>query len=322
MNILVLGGTRFVGLRLVKLLIEKSHRVTVLNRGLSRASLPDGVAQLIADRSQPAAVRAALSGKTFDAVIDTFAFKPEEVQPVLDGLAGAFAQYILCGSTGYYMPTDVTPIDEEQPVYDEADKIQSEQLLLNSAADGGFTATVIRPPVVYGPCNPITNRESSLFAQITHERPVVLTGTGASLLHPIHVDDLAAAFERAAGNDAAAGRIYNVAARYASSQKVLVSTIAAVMGMPLQLILTGNCPVEDRFLESRDLFPFGHDSTITYNSEKIRYGLGWQPQYSLRDGLAMTYQWWLDEGLDKIEPNFEPQDELINHATSLGAVIS
>ena len=52
MNILVLGGTQFVGLRLVKLLIEKSHRVTVLNRGLSRASLPDGVAQLIADRAK------------------------------------------------------------------------------------------------------------------------------------------------------------------------------------------------------------------------------------------------------------------------------
>jgi len=43
LEILVLDGTQFIGLRLVELLVRQSHRVTVLNRGISPATLPESV---------------------------------------------------------------------------------------------------------------------------------------------------------------------------------------------------------------------------------------------------------------------------------------
>jgi nucleoside-diphosphate-sugar epimerase len=57
---LVLGGSRFIGLHLVRLLSSQGHRVTVLNRGQTEAELPDDVERLTADRTEPEQVRDAL----------------------------------------------------------------------------------------------------------------------------------------------------------------------------------------------------------------------------------------------------------------------
>lgn len=312
MEILVLGGTQFIGLRLVEFLVRESHEVTVLNRGITKATLPESVERLAADRSSPETVSSVLRGRKFDVVMDIYAFDPAEVQPVLAALAGNFGQYILCGSIGYTCPGDVFPIDEEHPVFEDADKILSERLLMQGCANGEFSATIIRAPVVYGPHNPIVNREASYFAQLSRGRPIVLGGDGTGVLHSIHVDDLAAAFALVAGNSAAAGQIYHVADRLAYTHKGYVATIAEAMGgVPLELIFTGDPELmEQRFVECRDLFPFGCGGVGIYNDEKIRYGLGWKPQYSLLEGMKMTYQWWLSQGLGKVEPNFEPHDEL------------
>lgn len=40
MDVLVIGGTRFNGLHLVYELVRYGHNVTVLNRGVTEASLP------------------------------------------------------------------------------------------------------------------------------------------------------------------------------------------------------------------------------------------------------------------------------------------
>ena len=65
MDALVLGGSRFIGLRLVQLLHAEGHSVTVLNRGATPTELPEGVATIRADREKPAEVAAALKGRTF-----------------------------------------------------------------------------------------------------------------------------------------------------------------------------------------------------------------------------------------------------------------
>ena len=313
MRILVLGGTQFIGLRLVDLLVRQSHEVAVLNRGVTRATLPQSVERLTADRSQPDTVASALRGRTFDVVMDIFAFKPAEIQPILDALAGNFDQYVLCSSVGYYVPGEIFPISEEHPVIEDADKILSEKLLMAACSRGEFAATVIRPPVVYGPHNPIVNREASYFAHLGRGRPIILGGNGTTaVLHSIYVDDLAAAFSLAAGNDAATGQIFNVADSLAYTHKGYVETIAEAMGVPVELIFTGDPDqLDQRFAHTRDLFPFGCEGVGIYNDEKIRYGLGWKPRYSLLEGMRTTYQWWLDEGLDKPEPDFGLHDELL-----------
>ena len=67
MQILVLGGTHFVGRHLVDAARAAGHTVTVFNRG--RTPLPwDDVEQLIGDREQ--GDLESLRGRTWDACLD------------------------------------------------------------------------------------------------------------------------------------------------------------------------------------------------------------------------------------------------------------
>ena len=70
MKTLVLGGTGFVGRRLVEVLTADGAGVTVLNRGVTPVELPAGVARLVADRSDATSMRAALARTEWDAVFD------------------------------------------------------------------------------------------------------------------------------------------------------------------------------------------------------------------------------------------------------------
>lgn len=76
MKTLDIGGNRFFGKRLVRLLLEKGHEVTVLNRGYSPFS--QEVRHLLADRTEKAALEKAVSGLTFDAIVDQVCFTPKE----------------------------------------------------------------------------------------------------------------------------------------------------------------------------------------------------------------------------------------------------
>ena len=317
MEILVLGGTQFIGLRLVELLVRQSHRVTVLNRGVSPATLPESVSRLTGDRFEPESIAVALRGRKFDVVMDISVQAPVEIQPVLEALAGNFGQYVLCGTVGYYTPGDIAPIREDHPVDESAPKILSEKLLMSAAADDGFTATVLRAPVVYGPHNSILNREAAFFARLSRGRPIILADDGMALLHSVHVDDLAAAFLLVAGNDLAAGQIYNVCDSAAYTHRGYAATIAEAMGLPLQPVFIADSKLMDEAATLvPGIFPFGTVDICVYNDEKIRWGLGWRSAYALLEGMVMTYQWWLDQGGDKAECDYSAEDALLARLNS------
>ena len=67
MRVLVMGGTEFVSLHLVRALLRDGHHVVVLNRGRRPERLPTGVGTLLCDRKDHAALRATLAGERVDA---------------------------------------------------------------------------------------------------------------------------------------------------------------------------------------------------------------------------------------------------------------
>ena len=80
MKVLVMGGTRFNGLALVRELVKHGHEVTVFNRGQTDAALPRSVRRLYGDRHDHAALIETLGGETFDCVHDVSAYTPDDVQ--------------------------------------------------------------------------------------------------------------------------------------------------------------------------------------------------------------------------------------------------
>ena len=95
MNLLVLGGTVFIGLRLVKFLHELGHNVTVLNRGISEAVLPTGVNRIVVDRMDASGVNDAIGNESFDVVFDISCYTPEALTPVIAALNGNVGHFIL-----------------------------------------------------------------------------------------------------------------------------------------------------------------------------------------------------------------------------------
>jgi 2'-hydroxyisoflavone reductase len=109
MNILILGGTGYIGPHLVRLAVSRGHKVTTFTRGRRKPELPPGVIQLIGDRNGQLQ---ALEGKTWDAVIDDSATNPEWVRLSTELLKGKVPEYLFTSSTGVYYPYLKRGLDE------------------------------------------------------------------------------------------------------------------------------------------------------------------------------------------------------------------
>lgn len=100
-DLLVLGGTRFVGRVVVAEALRRGWHVTALNRGLT-GDLPTAVTPLVADRTDEKQLRTALAGRTFDAVIDTWSGAPIVATTTAAALAGSAQRYAYVSSSSVY----------------------------------------------------------------------------------------------------------------------------------------------------------------------------------------------------------------------------
>ncbi len=99
-NVLVIGGNRYFGRQLVTRLRDSGVRVSVLNRG--SAPPPPGVTPLLADRSDEAALTAALAGRDFDAVIDQVCYTPRQAETAVRAFAGRTGRYLMTSTIEVY----------------------------------------------------------------------------------------------------------------------------------------------------------------------------------------------------------------------------
>ena len=157
LDILVLGGTGFIGPHLVRHAVSRGHRVTIFTRGRRDAELPPSVIRLTGDRNGQLG---SLEGKKWDAVIDDSATNPDWVKQSTTLLKGNVGTYLFTSSTGVYYPYLKRGLDESDPVlYRAADpndgsatfgvnKANCEKVVLDAFGDKG---TVIRPTYIVGP---------------------------------------------------------------------------------------------------------------------------------------------------------------------------
>ncbi|WP_413289174.1 NAD-dependent epimerase/dehydratase family protein [Bdellovibrio sp. HCB337] len=102
MKILVLGGTRYFGKRLVHSLIAKNHDVTVLTRGNTKDDFGSKVKHLEADRTQLESMKKALGDKTFDVVVDNICMTAKDVEISLELFSGKIKHYVMTSTVSVY----------------------------------------------------------------------------------------------------------------------------------------------------------------------------------------------------------------------------
>lgn len=301
---LVLGGTGFVGRRLVEHLVAAGVETTVLNRGRTPNPLPDGVERLVADRTDPIAVGAALGGREWDAVYDVSGVVqaaggvgPDELPARLDGAVG---RYVFVSSQSVYRMDGHFPWAELDPTVDRDPstyagfKVSGEHALLTRHRATGFPAVIVRPAAIYGPYNNIYDMEQAMFRRLLDRRPILLPSGGLVVVSYGHVDDLCVALQIAATHPAAVGEIFNVTASAVTSA-AYVETLAAVAGVEAHVVALPDELVESTGppLCSRLFLPRHHGML---NITKAVSLLGIRPRYDLRAGHAQTLDWLRAEG--------------------------
>ena len=309
MKVLVIGGTRFVGLRLVRLLASEGHDITLLNRGKTQAQLPQRVKRLYADRRDPSAVKSVLETESFEAVFDMTGYQLVNLEPVVEILNGKVDQYVFQSTCGVYANSEILPIMEDFPYLTpvsgisgfaayEQDKAECERFLLKTHRERGFPVTIFRCPVIYGPENWMDEREGSYFARLLQRRKILIPGNGSTISHFTHVDDLARAYLSVVGKKQTLGQAYHIAGAEAITINGYIDTIAQIVGTKAQKVYLE--PQEVRRL-NRPIFPFSWERNSLFGIQKAKDHFGFWPKYDLKSGLENTYRWWSEErGLGKI----------------------
>ncbi len=238
MKVLVMGGTMFNGLALVRELSRHGHEVSVLNRGKTPVELPRGVARRFADRTDASALASALGNDDWDVVYDVNAYRPEDVRAMVDHLRGRTGHYVFVSSTVIYAASELLPIREDFPVDRSPQqneygrlKLECEDLLVAAHRAHGFPATTVALSMVFGPNNILPDREQRMFARLLQGRPILIPGDGTTLAQVGHVDDQARALRMLAQQPATLGRRYNLTGADYFSAEGYVDTLAAVVGV-------------------------------------------------------------------------------------------
>ncbi len=193
-NLLILGGTGFIGPNTVKYALARGHSVTILTRGRS-ATKVDGVEHIIADREGDLGM---LSKRRWDAVLDNNARDYRWVQRSTKALKDSTGHYLFVSSISAYQVPGMSyatadhvrmePLSESHELFtapatfkdgDEAPygltKAMSERLV-HAAFPG--RATIVRPGLIVGPTDP-TDRFTYWPVRV-HEGGEVLAPGNAS----------------------------------------------------------------------------------------------------------------------------------------------
>lgn len=286
MRILVMGGTRFIGVYLVRMLVAGGYDVTLCNRGNAPAPV-DGLKQIHCDRTDPDALKAALSGQTFDIIFDNNGRKLSDTQPLVEIFLGKFQQLIYMSSAGVYLKSEILPHVEGDPVDPDSrhkGKYETEAYLRHH--DLPYTA--IRPTYIYGPLN-YNPLESWFFDRIVRDRPVPIPGDGCHITQLGHVADLAAAMVAAMDRPKAIGRTYNVSGdRYVTFDGLARACAIAAGKSPESVQIVHYHPKAFDF-GKRKAFPLRLQHFFASN-QRAKDELGWTPEFDLVAGLRDSYQ--------------------------------
>lgn len=308
MRILVMGGTRFIGVSLTRQLVAQGHEVVLFNRGNKPAPV-EGITQLQGDRKDPDALKAALTGETFDAIFDNNGRELSDTQPLVELFHGKLQHFVYVSSAGVYLKSDQMPHiegDAVDPNSRHQGKFHTEAYL----AEQEVPFTSIRPVYIYGPQN-YNDLEAWFFDRIVRDRPVPIPGNGMALTQLGHVEDLAAAMVAVLGNAKAVGQIYNISGERAVSFEGLARACAVAAGKdPTAMQLVHYNP-EDFDFGKRKAFPMRLQHFFAA-IDKAQRELAWQPKFDLVGGLKDSFQQdYLTSGRDQQTVGFSLDDQIL-----------
>lgn len=111
MKILVIGGTRFFGIHMIKQLLDDGHEVTIATRGIAQDDFGNSVKRILLERTDIDSMRNALKGTHFDVAIDKIAYCSNDIKSAMETVN--CDKYIHMSSTAIYQPKHIDTKEED-----------------------------------------------------------------------------------------------------------------------------------------------------------------------------------------------------------------
>lgn len=318
MNVLVLGGSGFVGSALVPALHECGCTVTLANRGTRPVT---GTRQIVLNRDEDGSVNAlgAKDAPCFDVVVDTSGYTGPQVARARTALRGRVGRWIHLSSAAVYADSLDHAPRESDPIGGAAvwgdygvDKSNADQVL--AAADDNIPTAILRPPYLYGPGND-NDRETFVFARALSKRPIVVPGIGAAPLQFLHVADLAAIIVAFVHGDWDGVEVYNVAEPEIISARDWVELLFNIVGQSPGIHFGALIHPER---PPRSYFPFRDAPCIVDTTKLLASTFAPASRRPLSLGFTQTYSSYPADILKTASPTTVGEEHMLKHATSAG----
>jgi nucleoside-diphosphate-sugar epimerase len=324
MRVLVVGGTKFIGRRIVAELVGRGDEVVVVHRGETEPADLAECRHLHAARADFASVAGEVRAFAPDAIVDTLAMSRAGVDAVLPHLPDA--QLIVLSSMDVYqafwhvlqdtegepLPLSETsrvretrfPYGERRGEHEGYEKLDVEPSYVER---GG---TVLRLAMIYGEYDH-QRREEFILRRVRAGRHRIPVGAANFLWTRCHVGDVAGAVLAAIGNPRAAGEVFNIGDPGVRSIRGWATEILAAAGHPAELVTVPEPSVPEDLWITKAVAQH-----LVFDGYKAANGLGWQPAPPA-ERLAESVAWHLAHPPADASSDFSADDAALALAVAV-----
>jgi nucleoside-diphosphate-sugar epimerase len=311
-RVVVIGATGHIGSYLVPRLVRAGHEVIAVSRGTRDPYHPsrqwNAVTRVTADREAQDAegtFGARIAALAPDVVIDLVCFSASSAQQLLDALRPSRPLLVHCGTIWVHGPALRVPVTEDEPrtaygAYGTG-KAEIEALLHRETMAGGVPAIVLHPGHISGPgwpaITPAGNLDPGVWTSLATGQPLALPDHGLGVLHHVHADDVAQAFEGALSRPAAIGASFHVVAEQAMTLRGLAAGVARWFGREPVLDFVDWAEFDRRVAPEHAAATRDHTFRgITASIARGRDVLGYAPRFTTLDALHEALRWLVANG--------------------------
>ncbi|QCR33049.1 NAD-dependent epimerase/dehydratase family protein [Lysinibacillus sp. SGAir0095] len=259
-KILVFGGTRFFGKKLVETLVAEGHEVTIATRGKTAHSFGDKVDHVIVDRTNKRDLATTFKNSQWDIIYDNICFSPNDALAACEIFNGNTKKYVFTSTMSTYLDLganlsegDFDPYNYEirngsvtDFSYGEG-KRQAEAVFFQKAE---FPVVAVRFPIVLGE-DDYTRRLHFHIERVSEEKVISFLNMEARMSYILSDD--AGRFLQFAGFSGVEGP-FNATSTGTYSLKELMEMIEWNVGKKAKIALVGDEESRSPFAVPKDWY--------------------------------------------------------------------